>query len=1285
MPYELIVNTDSDANLVRLRLRDENGVQQAAHQVRLGDHSVADWEGLFDTRRYVGRYKGSLLWGDQAKPATEAQVLERLGVFLGQQVLGEAVMSALTQTLQQRTLLVRLPATGDDLLAAAFARVPWEIARSDLGQPALMERNLIVRVVTEDTVRDTAVTNVAAQVAEGEPLCVLLVFAEAPGSRPLAMRLERERLLHLFYNDILPHHCVRVDVLCHGVTRTALREQIRAANGYHIVHWSGHGHLNRLELRGEDGAPDRITGAQLVSIFVEAGGFIPQLVFLSACLSGSFIGIRDWATLQAVLSDEQPGGKQAGERVLPDILDEQPGYTGTALALLRSGVPQVIAMRYEVGDDYARELAWWFYKRFFTDTGRPSTDGALALARTDLLQNRELAGQLPPVDHATPLVFGQEGRTLNPVAQRSEQLNRLRPRPQPLLTGGSRELEPLAHFVGRSEELTRLHHEWLLNGGPAVALVQGLAGLGKTVLVAEALHLWHRRFDWVLSFQAKPAPLTPDDFFRQVDAKLNLASLTYHAKCEGAPFERIFLEPSQALRGEARYEQMRTNLLEALRGEAVLLVLDNFETALEEIPGADGYACADPQWDRTLQLLARDLPGTRSRVMITSRHRPAVLSAESLAVWLSLGPLPMGEAGLYVRSHPALRALWFADAEGRALVTRLLSISRGHPLIMERLAALAHDHMALAQGLDRVQAEGWETLPDLFRTTTMSVSDRERERQYLEEVAIGSVDVLIERLSPDARRLLWILTLANEPVPAAFIVGVWPGQADPLLTELHSTGLLTREGADDQTAHAFHELVRERMAVWMDAHATERAGLTAEQVWGAYGEWYEALFEQFRTSGQANAREAAAEAGQRAVVYLVRARAFERLGVLASWLVTGTRDPMLLQGVIAELKTIADQVPSGRERWILSTNLADALRMLGRSDQTLALYEQAVVEAEDAEAWSDMGVICGNWANALGDVGQLDAAKATLFRSIEADQRAGRPRISVVSSELEVWRIDVSQGAAERVLADIDARLCEVRDWWQQYRDGQTVPEAPEPVFLGRVLIGGLDIAGEANRQLNQWQACLDLLAEAEQIKRELGEGRYELTRTRFNQYYPLLRLGRLDDAQRILEQGLDVFREAGELTSQATALSALADVWNQRGDTNQAIALDRQALSVLNRLPTPSERASSHGNLSNCLYTAVQPEESARHRLAQLVYRLILNHREGLSHSMHNLGIHIRHAAQTGEHYSLPSLAELLALPAFEALNRFVAQANVDVPQLQEAIDQLVEQARHDTEPDDS
>jgi tetratricopeptide (TPR) repeat protein len=707
-----------------------------------------------------------------------------------------------------------------------------------------------------------------------------------------------------------------------------------------------------------------------------------------------------------------------------------------------------------------------------------------------------------------------------------------------------------------------------------------------------------------------------------------------------------------------------------------------------------------------------------------------VLASGDETLRVLLGPLPTGEAGLYVRGHPQLRALLFSGEEGLALVRRLLRICRGHPLILNRLAALAGDRAALTEALDALAERGWRTLPDLF-APAVSEQDRERERAYLEDVAVGSVDFLIERLSAGARQLLWVVTLANEPLAEDLIAAVWSGQTEeegqvdrprqlvqiadqlpaelrqkladmppeiramlerppvapvappvgPLLAELTQAGLLTTtaQGPGDPIAYAFHELVRERIEEWIKAHEAERGGRTAEQVWVVYGERYAAVFNQLQTAGREGARVAATEAGRRALTYVLRAGAYDRLGSFASALVTGTRDPTLLRGAIAELRAVADRVPAGKDRWRVRTYLADALRNSGRPDQALALYEQAATEAEAAENWAHVGWMSGNWALALRDVGQLDQAKATHLRSADAKKKAGLSRVDVIGSELEALRVDVMQGRAEAALPEIEARLGEVRGWWRRHRAGESVPEAPDPVDLGRALVSGLDIAEDANRQLERWAACIALLEEQEQAKREMGESRHEQYRTRYNQYWPLMRLGRLDDAQRAVEACLAVFREVNDLTNQARALYALADIWDERGDVTQAIALVRQALSICNRLPDPSDRAISHHNLAKYLEQAGKVEDAVWHVLADIMYLVVSNHLEGLSVSLRNLRVRIRRAAQAGGRYDLPRLAGLLARPEFAALGQFLAQRGVDVGQLQAQIDQRVEQARQD------
>jgi hypothetical protein len=136
--FALDVGTDPDEKVVRLRLTDEQGRQLGANQVRLAEHGAALWQGLFHTRAYVRTYANSVLFTD--RPATAADLLAQIGVFLGEKVLGPEIMKTLYAGRHQRSLLVREPAALENQFAAAFARVPWEIARPAAGQEPLLER-----------------------------------------------------------------------------------------------------------------------------------------------------------------------------------------------------------------------------------------------------------------------------------------------------------------------------------------------------------------------------------------------------------------------------------------------------------------------------------------------------------------------------------------------------------------------------------------------------------------------------------------------------------------------------------------------------------------------------------------------------------------------------------------------------------------------------------------------------------------------------------------------------------------------------------------------------------------------------------------------------------------------------------------------------------------------------------------------------------------------------------------------------------------------------------------
>ena len=633
-----------------------------------------------------------------------------------------------------------------------------------------------------------------------------------------------------------------------------------------------------------------------MALFRDAGGRVPEVVMLSACHSGALGAPKDWVALRA--EDGEKGAGEAGGG------EEGEGLAGTALALLHAGVKQVVAMRWEVGDTYARRLARRFYRHLLADEGQHEVDTALALARGELLRDDARRGELEAVDQATPLVLGAEGVRFAPEEKRSRQVDRRAPRPQPLLTSGSRELDPPWGFVGRGEELTRLFQEWLGRGGEKkIALLQGLAGIGKTSLAAEVVNLGFERFDYVLAFQAKGAPLGIEEMYRRVDQRLALASPAYRDRCNENERARVFVDSEPGFKGPERYETLTYNLVDAMGAERILLVLDNFETNL--VTGARGYACADPAWERLLEILCERLGATGSRVMVTSRHKPAVL--EGKALWIPLGALPIAEAKLYFQNHAVLRALWYGDEASVALAKRILDVSRGHPLILARIADLARLHYdkagglaaagrdALESALDRIQGEGFRTLPDLFASVKGDV-EREREYTYLNNVAVGAVDVLIERLTLEARRLLWIVTRASEPVPEGLLDEGWGTSPTHLLGELCDTGLLTRESSG---TYAFHELVAERTKVWVEKHAGAQHEMADTETWTAYGKWYRDAFWTLLGSGQ---RERALEAGSRSIRYLVRARALESLAQFASGVVTSTNDPALLWSLITDLQ-----------------------------------------------------------------------------------------------------------------------------------------------------------------------------------------------------------------------------------------------------------------------------------------------------------------------------------------------------------------------------------------------
>ncbi len=741
--FDLIISADYPTRSVEFCLRDASGVQLAYRKTDFETVSKSRQRGLFDLRNYLRLY---------VEEGKESATVAEIGVCIAEQVLGPEIFTKLWESQSQRTLRIQLPGASDteNHLVAALARVPWEIARPTPTAQTLGERNLLVRVVHDMQ----APASIPMELKPDEELRVLFVFAESRGSRPLGARKERRELLRLFEKEIYPQRRVIAHFLTHGVTRERLVDHIQDQGGYHVVHWSGHGHLNLLELCRPGGAPDHLSGAELLDLFHKAGGLLPRLFFLSACHSGDILP-KDWGDFFAVAQGKDLGTKGADTRDLD--LQQRPGYTGTAHALLQGGVPSVVAMRYAVGDDYARELAVEFYRALLDHAKPKPVAAALSMARQAMLEpGRHNPARFQVCDHATPVLYGADQLGLSLPKGRSPALSSRNPRLHRIaeLTTAAHE-----HFVGRTWELVGLGAEFIGSSTGSevkpVAVITGLGGMGKTALTAEALALWESRFEWVLLFQAKPNRLEFESTLRDIHLKLMGELQRYHDHVRAHPADAIYRETSADFTGPARLQRLTRNLLRALQDEPILLVLDNFETNLKDPdPGCPLSVCQDPAWDHCLEMLAQELVGSPSRVLITCR-RPLAALAGAAAHPVLLGPLPPSEAALYLTEQPTLGRMVFGDDPAeKALAIRVLDASRFHPLLMDRLAklaALAPPRTQLLAALDSLEkTSDYTQLPALFAAKPGDT----KELAYLEDALAASLDQLIRDLSPDARRLL---------------------------------------------------------------------------------------------------------------------------------------------------------------------------------------------------------------------------------------------------------------------------------------------------------------------------------------------------------------------------------------------------------------------------------------------------------------------------------------------------------------------------------------------------
>lgn len=1238
MPAGLLLTVEQFTDIAawRWRLAEDDGKDGgkllATAQAKL-DKADPRYAGWLDLPRYLARGAAP-----DRRETEEPELLKKFGDWLSAGIFGDGMAAALLDY-APATLRVKLPAAAREL-----ALHPLEAAR--LGGKTLVEAGVAPVYVMDAARAKPRVEPV------GAALRVLAVFSLPPQEGPLNLRQERQALRRLVaeLQGSGKRANIELRILQYGATRATLKAALEDGDGWDVAHFSGHGDPGALALEGKNGGEDWISADELADLLKPHRARL-KLATLSACHSGAAAIEERLKTLNI-----HPNRDGAARAAASDAAETDPAAASSLAQKLAEHLDcAVLAMRFAVGDRFAIELAKDLYREMW-DKRADLPTALVRAAAADATAAAVAAATAAGVTGAclavvTPALFGG----------RAAELKLTPPGGYEHAAAG-----PFAHlpreaevFVGRVGVLTRAGLALAADSGKAGVALHGMAGAGKTACAAELAH--HMRLSgrfldavwWKAPDEGAETAGALADFAHSFDTQLAAYGFSLAA----------------AVHSDEALDDRLTVLRQFLRDRSILIVLDNLESLL-----GDDRKWRDPRFGRVLVALCDH--GGLSRVALTSRvlpaDRPAGLIVESLHA------LTVREATLVLLASEDGRRLLNGDAATRTMARRLLDVTQGHPKLLELgLAAVklaAGDMTALAGRLDAAE-QAWrdgESLAAFFATGESTVSDR----GFIEQLA-GWTTATVARLPSAAQTLFHVLAAMEEPDREAWLLEflwphVWgevgagePPALPPLLDCLTEAALIDPQAAGE----AEDAPASWRLHPGVAAAARDKApdGLCAAVDRHMGGIWRERLQIGIQNETQ-GAGEMIRRAGFAAAPYLLRAQQGEAAGAALERVLLRDRSPAAVAAALPLLRKAADEA-AGADSLAARGRLARAMSIAGQGAAVETEMRAVIGRAAAAGDYRMASGVAGDLLNLLRDAGRLSEALAFAEESAGHTVRAGLGPWTRLFVEAQKLQIMTKRGDYRAVLAEVERHR-------QTMRKLPDASDAPETAVAWNVREMLLDVGREAALGLEHWQAALDFNQDIVASQRARGAPPATLARAWFNDYWPLLRLGRLDEAAALLDECRGVFTQAQDWLALGAVLSAQADLADQRGRPIEAAGLARAALRYKYAAAGPDDCAISHHNLANYLLkSGAAPAAALAHVLAAILIGALM----GSGHvqvSRRNLLIHIRILGVTDARAAMPgSVAEVIRLAEAEEgvrLQDLLAALNrdgIDLDELLQAV----------------
>ena len=511
-------------------------------------------------------------------------------------------------------------------------------------------------------------------------------------------------------------------------------------------------------------------------------------------------------------------------------------------------------------------------------------------------------------------------------------------------------------------------------------------------------------------------------------------------------------------------------------------------------------------------------------------------------------------------------------------------------------------------------------------------------------------------LAPEARLMAEFVACLEDsdrisPVIEANWADLWrrlevpgePSEPGPLLAALAAAALVEAEAmtvpdAEHQPGAGDHggagtqpERVTYRLHPGVAAAVIAAAGPgVREAVDAGLAAFWKAVADHARQREGGEDSGLVVRAGLAAAPYLLRRSEWRAAGSLLEHALRRDPSPGTLQAVLPGLRRIAAATGAPADVGVL----ASALRRVDPGEAE-RLLRSALKAAEGTGDHRLASAVAGDLGNLLMIAGRLGEALEVAEQKEDYTRRAGLGPWTQLADQGRRLQVLGLMGEHEQVLAGVDRLRATMAEL--PARSG-----ANESIAAWNVRETVLNIGYGSALATGDWQRCLDLNAEIVASKQERGAGMHEVTLSRFNDAGPLIRLGRLAEAKRLLADCQRIFEDHANSTALATVLSVRADLEDKLGHHQTAADLERASLRLCYTRPEPGDVAISHHNLANYLgWLGGDRTEQRAHRLAAALVFL-------LAGMTYNLGVAVRaladelHADDGGQ--ALPSTVAQVA-----------------------------------------